>query len=385
MIFSRFKWNANTILELERPLKAYVYYRQQRMNLLTGFPETYPIENFIKSLEQIELQGKVKHPLVYHFYYEFGLYQNGFSVRDDAPLVIELEYKSSRKGVPRKARLEALPLQTLERPSWTEYKEAFQKIQNELLDGNCYQANLTFPFDFTTEEQFDPRDVCDYFFTRKGTGAYAHATYLGEELILSNSPECLFQYRDYEIFTMPIKGTLRTENKDIDKLWQELLNDPKEEGELLMITDLLKNDLNRLESPRAKVLKLRAKLLVPGLLHQYSLIALKLKHPLSLGKTMQALFPGGSITGAPKKRVMEILRGVERFERGIYCGSTVLCIGNRKCASINIRTANINLEQRLWRYGAGGGITLLSKPVSEFKEMEAKVTSFLRLLGVSGH
>lgn len=385
MIFSRFKWNKNTILELEKPLRAYIYYRQQRMNLLTGFPETFPIEKFMESLEQIELQGRVKQPLVFHFYYEFGLYQNGFNVREDAPLAIEIEYKTQRKVPPRKPRLKGLGLQTLERPSWSEYKVAFQKIQEQLLDGNCYQANLTFPFDFTTEDQLDPRDVCDYFFSRKGTGAYAHATYLGEEMFLSNSPECLFQYRDGEIFTMPIKGTIATEKKNVDKLWKQLLDDPKEEGELLMITDLLKNDLNRLETPSARVLKLRARLMVPGLLHQYSLITLKLKKPLSLGKTMRALFPGGSISGAPKKRVLEILGDVERFERGLYCGSTVLCLGNKKCASINIRTAAINLEQRMWRYGAGGGITLLSKPVSEFKEMESKVSSFLRMLGVSGH
>ena len=100
---------------------------------------------------------------------------------------------------------------------------------------------------------------------------------------------------------------------------------------------------------------------------------------------MRALFPGGSITGAPKKRVMEIIGDTERFDRGIYCGSTVLCIGNKKVASINIRTANIHLEERMWRYGAGGGITLLSRPVDEFKEMEAKVSSFLTLLKLRGY
>jgi len=100
---------------------------------------------------------------------------------------------------------------------------------------------------------------------------------------------------------------------------------------------------------------------------------------------MKALFPGGSITGAPKKRVMEIIKAVECFERGIYCGSTLLCIGDKKIASINIRTASIQIENRVWRYGAGGGVTLLSRPVDEFKEMEAKVESFLKLLKVSGH
>jgi len=386
VIFSRFKWDSQTVLELDRPLKAYIYFRNERLNLLTGFPESYPISLFTKKLSDLKLKERVKHPLVFHFYYEYGLVEQGldYLVDNSKPLVIELEYKNSKKTPARKPKLTELPLKTLERPSWSEYKVAFGKVQEELLNGNCYQVNLTFPFDFMSEELLDPRDISDFFFAQKNLGAYAHATYLGEEMILSNSPECLFQYRDHEIFTMPIKGTIRRDGKSVKQLWQQMLLDKKEEGELLMITDLLKNDLNRLETPTAKVIKLRAPLLVPGLLHQYSLIAVKLKEDISVAKTMKALFPGGSITGAPKKRVMEIIGDIERYQRGIYCGSTLLCVGNKKAASINIRTASINIEERIWRYGAGGGITLLSRPVDEFKEMEDKVSSFLKLLKISG-
>ena len=386
-IFSRFRWNANTVLELDRPLKAYIYYKNERLNLLTGFPESYPIYQFTKKLQEMKLQGKVKFPIVFHFYYEYGLLDQGFDylVEDGKPLVVEIEYQKSIKKSPRKPRLNGLPLKSLERPSWSEYKIAFNKIQEELIEGNCYQVNLTYPFDFMTEEILDPRYISDFFFAQKNLGAYAHATFLGDEMILSNSPECLFQYRDEEIFTMPIKGTFRREGKNVDKLWKKMLADKKEEGELLMITDLLKNDLNRLDTPSAEVRKLRAPLLVPSLLHQYSLISLKLKNEISLSTTMNALFPGGSITGAPKKRVMGIIADVERYNRGIYCGSTLLCIGNKKVANINIRTASINVEERIWRYGAGGGITLLSRPVDEFKEMEDKVSSFLKLLKIPGY
>ena len=387
MIFSRFKWNSKTILELNEPLKAFIYFKNERMNLLTGFPESYPIALLIKKLSGIKLQGSVKNPLVFHFYYEYGLIEQGFDslVDDRKPLVIEIEYLKSNKTSPRKPKLKNLPLKTLERPTWSEYKVAFQKVQDELLNGNCYQVNLTFPFDFMTEKILDPRDISDFFFAQKNLGAYAHSTFLGDELILSNSPECLFQYRDQEIFTMPIKGTLRTEGGDVAYLWKKMLADQKEEGELVMITDLLKNDLNRLDIPSAQVRRLRAPLLVPGLLHQYSLISLRLKNEVTLAATMKALFPGGSITGAPKKRVMEIIEKVERYNRSIYCGSTLLCIDDRKCASINIRTASINIEDRIWRYGAGGGITLLSTCLGEFREMEDKVSSFLKLLKIPGY
>ncbi len=386
MIFSRFKWNSQKVLELGGPLKAYVYYRHRRENLLTGFPETYSIENFIKELETFKLTDKVSHPRVYHFYYEFGLIEAGYGhlIPEDKPLAVMIEYKDSKKISPRKTHLTKLPLKTLERPSWTEYKEAFQKIQEELLEGNCYQVNLTYPFDFETDEVIDPRDIADYFFARSGLGAFAHTTYLGEEMILSNSPECLFQYRDGEIFTMPIKGTMKR-GENWKEAWALMKASKKEEGELLMITDLLRNDLNRLSGGKARVKKLRAPLLVPHLLHQYSLIAARLKRDVSVGETMRSLFPGGSITGAPKKRVMEIIRNTERYDRGIYCGSTLLCYQDKKMASINIRTASIAPFERIWRYGAGGGITLLSSSVEEFKEMESKVASFLTLLKVPGY
>lgn len=386
MIFSKFKWNESSLLELTKPKKAYIYYRTTRLNLLTGFPEVYHLDLFLKHLDEMKVQDKVDNPTVFHFYYELGLILKGLghTVDENAPIAIELEYeKKSFKKIP-KSRLKNIHLKSLERPSWTEYKEAFNRIQEHLLNGNCYQVNLTYPFEFMTDEALDPRDICDFFFSRKGVGSYGHATFLGDEMILSNSPECLFQYNKNEIKTMPIKGTVQI-GKSWKKEWQQMLGDAKEEGELNMITDLLKNDLNKLEFPRAKVLKARSPLVVPGLLHQCSLLSVKLDSPLSLLKTMESLFPGGSITGAPKKKVMEIIQEVERYARGIYTGSTLLCLGERKIANINIRTASLSIAEKQWRYGAGGGITLLSKAPSEYQEMEAKVASFLTLLKTPGY
>lgn len=386
MIFSTFKWNQSSVLELKNAKSAFIYYRRTRFNLLTGFPETYLLELFLNKLEQMKMQEKVSHPTVFHFYYELGLVLQGLghNVNDESPLAIEIEYLDRKLKKYPASKLPRLPLKTLERPTWTEYKSAFAHIQEQLLNGNCYQVNLTYPFEFETEEQLDPRDINDFFFSREGLSAYAHSTFLGDEMILSNSPECLFQYKDKRIFTMPIKGTMKT-GKNWKADWKKMLADTKEEGELNMITDLLRNDLNRLEKPRAKVIRKRAPLRVPGLLHQYSLIEVKLEQPLSLLKTLECLFPGGSVTGAPKKRVMEIIQETERYQRGIYCGSTLLCLDDKKVASINIRTAALSAGDKLWKYGAGGGITLLSKATSEYQEMEHKVSSFLTLLRAPGY
>jgi para-aminobenzoate synthetase component I len=387
MIFSKFKWREDSVLELTEPKLAYIYYRSTRLNLLTGFLEVYPLDQFLKHLGEIQIQEKVSVPTVFHFYYELGLILMGLghTVGEDLPIAVEIVY--GKKSVKKKptSKLQSLPLKSIERPTWTEYKNAFNHIQEHLLSGNCYQVNLTYPFDFETEEVIDPRDICDFFFSQKNISAYAHATFLGDEMILSNSPECLFQYNKNKMFTMPIKGTAELKKGGWKKAWTVMKADTKEEGELNMITDLLRNDLNRLEKPQAKVLKKRSPLLVQGLLHQCSVLSVELENNLSLLRTLECLFPGGSITGAPKKRVMEIIQEVERYSRGIYCGSTLLCLGDKKVASINIRTFSLSIQDRLWRYGAGGGITLLAKVTSEYQEMEAKVSSFLTLLKAPGY
>lgn len=386
MIFSKFAWKDNSILELSNATRAYIYYRKIRLNLLTGFPETYPFEKFLDTLEGIQLQDNFKSPTIYHFHYEFGLLMAGLghTITDEMPLVVEIEYaKKSLKKKPS-TKLSQIPLKALERPTWSEYKGAFEYIQEELLKGNSYQLNLTYPYDFETDDVIDPRDICNFFFSKKKLAPYAHATFLGDEMYLSNSPECLFDYSNGKIRTMPIKGT-KERGKDWKVAWQAILNDQKEIGELNMITDLLRNDLNRLDRPVAKVIKERAPLLVPGLVHQYSQIEVQIQNKISLLKVMNSLFPGGSIVGAPKKKTMEILQRVERFNRGIYCGSTLLCMGERKVANINIRTASLSIQDRLWRYGAGGGVTLLSKPSAEFQEMESKVSSFLSFLNAPGY
>ncbi len=385
MIFSSFKWG-DSVLELKRASRAFIYYRSIRLNLLTGFPETYPFENFLSHLETFSIQTSVSSPRVFHFYYELGLMLMGLghTVDDQMPLAIEIEYTEKKIRERLKSKLTSIPLKTLERPTWGEYKEAFHRIREHLLDGNCYQVNLTYPFDFETEDVIDPRDINDFFFSRPGLGPYAHATFLGDEMILSNSPECLFHYNNGRVFSMPIKGTMKIEENWRD-YWRKMKDDPKEAGELNMITDLLRNDLNKLDKPVARIIKERVPFRVPGLLHQHSIISVTLQENISLLRTLKCLFPGGSVTGAPKKRVMQIIQEVERYSRGIYCGSTLLCLGDRKVASINIRTTQLSVGDRLWKYGAGGGVTLLSKPSSEFQEMESKVATFLTLLRVPGY
>ena len=147
-----------------------------------------------------------------------------------------------------------------------------------------------------------------------------------------------------------------------------------------MITDLMKNDLYRISKNPVEVIKKKVPLLVPGLIHQYSRLRSPLSASISLLELMSIIFPGGSVVGAPKKRTMEILHEIENSPRGFYCGSTLILHGSLRRASLNIRTAEINLISRLFTYGAGGGITLLSDVHDEYQETLNKRDSFIQLL-----
>ncbi|MEX0797982.1 MAG: chorismate-binding protein, partial [Bacteriovoracaceae bacterium] len=219
-------------------------------------------------------------------------------------------------------------------------------------------------------------------------GAYALCSFISElnQLFLSNSPECLFQVRNQEggsssIYSMPIKGTIKiNEESERKKAWSILKNSLKDQAELYMITDLVRNDLTRVQMSPAQTRSKKLPLHVPGIVHQYSIVESAINGPLNLRDALKGLFPGGSVTGAPKKRVLKILRDLEEHERGFYCGSTVILHRNLKAASINIRSCEIDFSSREMKYCAGGAITLNSEVQSEFDETYAKMESFLQLL-----
>ena len=129
-----------------------------------------------------------------------------------------------------------------------------------------------------------------------------------------------------------------------------------------------------------KVPHKKVPLSAPGLVHQMSLVEIEISKNNKFSKIFNSIFPGGSITGAPKKSVMKILKGLESDLRGIYCGSTILSSNNKVDCSINIRTADYDLSRGVMTYGAGGGVTVLSDLAGEFQEMQNKVLSFGSLL-----
>jgi para-aminobenzoate synthetase component 1 len=363
----------------------YIYYLHQRFNIKKQEFEKIGIEELASKLKSIKVNQDQKTFLMCHFFYEWGFSFNHLSslIAAETPLAIYCQYrKVEKKSFKIKTHFKLEPIKV---PQFSEYQKTFRKIQNELHLGNCYQVNLTFPFVYHSKDQLTFEGVTSALSRwPKKTGAFAHATSIEgwRYFYVSNSPECLFKIdRQNSIHSFPIKGTIAMpEEKNFSSRWNRLIKSEKNRAELFMIIDLMRNDLAKIDGPKVQVLAKQKPLSVSGLLHTYAHLQTQLSDQNDLLQIIAALFPGGSITGAPKKSVMKIIYDLEKRNRGFYCGSTLLWHKSLKAASINIRSATVDQETSQLTYGAGGGITLLSDAHEEFHEMLAKVNSFLDLV-----
>lgn len=373
----------NKFLKFKEALSARVYYKNHYIDLLTGESHRFEIEGWLSELD-FSLYGHNRQKRIIHLFYELGfLFEGGLEeVSSSTILGIDIEY-GSREFIQLNKKKKKINLSLIEAPHFSDYQKQFNAGYEELLSGNCYQFNLTGLYRYRFDEEYEPLDFISALWSRnEKCGAYASATWCSKInlLFLSNSPECLFQYQAGKLITRPIKGTQKIMGKKTKAMWSELSRDQKSQAELFMITDLLRNDLNRIDLPTAKVTKKKAPLIVPGLLHQYSEVEIDLSPRVTLKKILENIFPGGSITGAPKKRVMGILKKLESRNRGFYCGSTLIFSKNSLAASINIRSSVIDFHSGELSYQAGGGITLLSEAKSEFLEMTYKHDSYIDTL-----
>ena len=365
-------------------IEAYCYYPNKKKCLLSGEVSPSSFENIQNELSRLSLNQNYNDPIVLHLFYELGFYFNETksSLEEDYPLAIMIKYKkaSLESKSDEKVKLE---IKTERKVDKIKYHSRFNKVMNHLLDGNCYQVNLTdrFLYNFKTEGMLSK--LYQNLWKQNGVGEFAHCTYsqVLQRYFLSNTPECLFEIQNEKIITKPIKGTVNLKDfGNEEEAWSFLDSDKKNESELNMITDLMRNDLTRISLNPAKVLTKKAKLKVPKILHQHSIVEAKLDKKTNLLDVVSKLFPGGSITGAPKKRVMDIIESLEDLPRGFYCGSTILLYKDIKKASINIRSCDFDLNSSVALYGSGGGITLNSEVSAEYEELNLKNESFLSFL-----
>lgn len=371
---------------LSQPVKAHAFYRDYSIDLITGKKSSVSFSDWMLSLN-IPYKETINEKRVFHLFYEAGYLFEELNEKVGAEDILALDiFYSAMENVQKKQPWKDLQLKLLSAPSVLDYNQKFSKGYEELKKGNCYQFNLTAEYLYSFPADVQGMDFINTLWKNKeDTGKEAIATYVESlgKLYLSNSPECLFEIENEKLISKPIKGTVLLEKGDsesIESQWNDLVSDKKSQAELFMITDLIRNDLNRIDEPVAVVEKKKAMLLVPRLMHQYSEISLRLKKDQFLKTIIEKIFPGGSITGAPKRKVMHLLSGLEQRKRGFYCGSSVTFLNDKISASINIRSCEIDFKTHQLSYQCGGGITLLSTAESEYKEMSYKHDSFIQCL-----
>ncbi|MBJ3813743.1 aminodeoxychorismate synthase component 1 [Shimwellia pseudoproteus] len=261
-----------------------------------------------------------------------------------------------------------------------QYGARFRQIQQWLRSGDCYQVNLAQRFQAPYQGD-EWQAFCQL--NTANRAPFSAFVRLDNSALLSLSPERFIQLTDGQIQTRPIKGTLPRiaddPARDADQA-RKLAASPKDRAENLMIVDLLRNDIGRVAVPGSvRVPELFVVEAFPAVHHLVSTITARLPATLRATDLLRASFPGGSITGAPKVRAMEIIDTLEPQRRNAWCGSIgyLSACGNMD-TSITIRT--LTAEQGYLYCSAGGGIVADSEESAEYQETFDKVNRILPLL-----
>ena len=257
-----------------------------------------------------------------------------------------------------------------------DYCRSMDGIRTYIGNGDIYQANFTFPLE--TQTKIDP---APWFWQLYSSQPTDHAAYLdmGRHKILSLSPELFFNLSGDELITRPMKGTIPRGlyPAQDEQNRRQLLDSEKDHAENVMIVDLLRNDMGKISRTNSvEVVSLFD-------VEKYATVwqmtsTIKSKTNASFAAIMAALFPSGSVTGAPKIRAMEIIDEVEPFPRGIYCG-TIGWWGPNRTASFNVAIRTITLDTQTQKavYPVGGGITWYSNTEGEYAECLAKARTVM--------
>lgn len=257
-----------------------------------------------------------------------------------------------------------------------EYAKKFSKVKQYIKSGDCYQINLAQRFNATYQgSEWDAYQQLSSI----NKAPFSAFFRMSDCCLISLSPERFIKKYGDTVITQPIKGTRRRdENQDIDEsLALELTNSTKDRAENLMIVDLLRNDLSRTAQPGSvKVTELFGLHSFPSVHHLISTIEAKPKPEYTAADVIKMSFPGGSITGAPKIRAMEIIEELEPHRRHFYCGSiSYFSFNGNMDSSILIRSL-VTHEQSIYTW-AGGGLVDDSICDEEYAETFTKLSKIL--------
>lgn len=285
-----------------------------------------------------------------------------------------------------------------------DYAARVERARQAMAAGECYQVNLTEALQARLEG-FDAAEVVAWFarLRRAQPGGYQAWLDWGEQQVLSLSPELFFDWQpdgaEGLLTCQPMKGTASRHADPLQdaQARQDLLESEKERAENVMIVDLLRNDMGRVAQPGSvRVSRLFEVQALPTVWQMTSTITARTRSAVGLPELFSALFPCGSVTGAPKTRAMHWIRALESGPRGVYCGAVgVVRPGGAATFNVPIRTVTLEREPerdpaaprvsgpRPWRahYGVGSAITFYAEPQAEWQELAAKSRFLERAMG----
>jgi len=262
-----------------------------------------------------------------------------------------------------------------------EYLARVSEIRKRIRSGEVYQVNLSQRFEGACRGS--PREL----FRRlalENPAPYAAYVNFGDEQIVSASPERFLKVENKLATTRPIKGTRPAtgDRKETDRHAAELAASEKDQSELLMIVDLERNDLGRVcEAGSVRVDGLFGLERYPTVIHQTANVSGVLETGRSAFDCVRAMFPGGSITGAPKIQAMRVIEELERGPRRVYTGSIGYFDAAGRC-ELNVAIRSFRVAADRVSFQVGGGIVWDSEPESEYEETLVKARAMRRALGV---
>ena len=334
--------------------------------------QIYSDKLFKNPIDTIEFKGDITPAFEkIEFYQRAGKYLLGFVTYDFKYIYFEV-FDGYEEYIPKNSKPFGLVKTSL--VSKEDYIYSIEKIKEYIKNGVTYEVNYTYPLHVMTS--LDGVDLYEALLPRQKT---PYNTFLQTQNInlLSYSPELFFRLEGNKIVTKPMKGTIqRGKNSVEDKKMREFLfNDPKNRAENIMIIDLLRNDLGRIaQVGSVKVEKLFEIEEHPTLFQMTGEVHAYLREGIKLLDIFKAIFPCGSITGAPKKSTMRVIGELEPFERNIYCGAIGFVTPEFCEFSVPIRILygkNYN-----YKYHVGGAVVWDSDAEDEWQETLTK-TKFL--------
>ncbi len=263
------------------------------------------------------------------------------------------------------------------------YTQGVAAIKKYIIDGDVFQVNLSREWSISLDQPVDAADVYGQL-RQHNPAPFAALVNYRDKAIISSSPERLFDIRGQQISTRPIAGTRpRGGNDEADKAFSEtLMAHPKDRAEHVMLIDLERNDLGRVCQPGTiKVDELMVLETYAHVHHIVSNVSGQLADDISPGEAIAAIFPGGTITGCPKVRCMEIIHELEATARGPYTGSLGYLDHNGNM-DLNILIRTMLLEDDTLSFRTGAGIVADSDPELELHETRVKAKGLLRALGM---